>query len=175
MLVFRYYYKAVDDFVESGFLIRVSDLIDIAIESNDDENMNEYLGLVAIFEDELSVPSFSSYINNPTARTYFTLKGNRKFKKAINKVKEILYKKHGWEMISICQDIPEGDPRIVYQDMYQILLNEKNEESVLYRPKIETYNSDNCEYNETSTFELSLFTSPKGMDYNMNTTYSNSK
>lgn len=119
MKIFRYYYTATENYPEAGFLIRLDDLFRFI-----PNKLDEHLKLVAIFEDQLKAPDYELYWSNTTAKSYFTLKGNRKFKKAINAIKKELDEKYHWDMLCICKDISTDDERIIYRDEYQLILKE---------------------------------------------------
>ena len=123
MKIYRYYYEAVQGYEEMGFLIRMSELFEKV--KNDNEEI-ELFKLVGIFEDNLPAPPNEFYFNNSNARSYFTEKGNRKFKKAINNIRKYLLNKYQWELICKCKDIRDNDSRILYSDDLQVILNENN-------------------------------------------------
>lgn len=122
MKIYRYYYEAIPDYFEkAGFLIRIDELLSLIISPKLED---ELLKLVAIFEDELDAPDSEIYKRNPTAVSYFTQKGNRKFHKAINDIKTYLFENYHQEMICITKEISKDDERILYIDNYQLVLKE---------------------------------------------------
>lgn len=122
MKIYRYYYEAIPDYFEkAGFLIRIDEILSLIIYPKLED---ELLKLVAIFEDELDAPDSEIYKRNPTAVSYFTQKGNRKFHKAINDIKTYLFENYHQEMICITKEISKDDERILYIDNYQLVLKE---------------------------------------------------
>lgn len=122
MKIYRYYYEEIPDYFEkAGFLIRIDEILSFIISPKLED---ELLKLIAIFEDELDAPDYNIYKNNPSAVSYFTQKGNRKFHKAINNIKTYLFEKCQQEMICITKEISKDDERILYIDDYQLILKE---------------------------------------------------
>ncbi len=120
MKVYRYYCPASNGYLEAGFIIRLDDIMRFTPKHED-----EAFKLLAFFEDNLKAPPCELYWRYPTAKTYFTAKGNRKFKKVINKIRKYLLEVHHQIM---CYDIKEiGDnDEILYEDEYQVLIVDKN-------------------------------------------------
>lgn len=71
-------------------------------------------GLSAFFDDELKRPCE----NLENTISYFTEKGNRKFSKALRKIKKASVEK-GYEVIKVEKE--ENELEILYKDKYQVL------------------------------------------------------
>lgn len=78
-------------------------------------NDNTAFGLIFYFEDELPGPN----IDMRNTKSYFTMRGNRKFKKAIRKL-IVAYQSKGLRVSRIEKEIPED--AILYKDTFQVVV-----------------------------------------------------
>lgn len=78
-------------------------------------NEDEILSVCGIFEMDLDAPN----IDMTNTRSWFTEKGNRKFRKMIRKIKKIAETKN---IEVICKTIDINNlNKILYKDIYQII------------------------------------------------------
>ena len=78
-------------------------------------NEDEILSVCGIFEMDLDAPN----IDMTNTRSWFTEKGNRKFRKMIRKIKKIAEEKN---INVICINIDEENLKnIIYEDIYQVI------------------------------------------------------
>ena len=70
------------------------------------------------FDEYLKKPNIDGY---PCSRFWFTEKGNRKFNKAIRKIKKE-YSSRGIEVEKIEMDIDDANEDIAYKDEYQVAI-----------------------------------------------------
>ena len=78
-------------------------------------NEDEILSVCGIFEMDLDAPN----IDMTNTRSWFTEKGNRKFRKMIRKIKKIAEEKN---INVICINIDkENLKNIIYEDIYQVI------------------------------------------------------
>lgn len=103
--VYRY------EFVKDDFRIGILTGLDYHF------TMDEILSVCGIFEMSLKCPP----INMSNSKSFFTDKGNRKFRKGIRKIKEIA-KTKGIKVECIVKDMSELED-IIYSDEYQIIIN----------------------------------------------------
>lgn len=103
-----YRYEFSDKNKRVGILVGLDDYFD----------EEEIWDLSAIFEDELKAPD----IEMLGTKSYFTEKGNRKFKKSIRRIHKAA-KEKGIDVINIVKDISEIG-NIVYSDNYQVVVGE---------------------------------------------------
>ena len=76
---------------------------------------DEILSVCGIFEMDLDAPN----IDMTNTRSWFTEKGNRKFRKMIRKIKKIAEEKN---INVICINIDkENLKNIIYEDIYQVI------------------------------------------------------
>ncbi len=79
-------------------------------------SLDEIFSVCGIFEMRLKGPN----INMKNTTSYFTPKGNRKFRKMIRKIKKMAEEKNLSFIKILKEDI--ADNEILYQDEYQIVL-----------------------------------------------------
>ena len=104
MFLYRYEFDSGCEKPHTGILTGLDDLFET----------DQILKLCAIFEDELPAP----VIWDRNTLSFFTEKGNRKFNKAIRKIKEAA-KEIGVGVN--CIKINYTDASIIYEDKYQVI------------------------------------------------------
>ena len=79
----------------------------------------EILSLSWIFERDLALPNCS--MNN--TKSYFTENGNRKFRKAIRKIRQ-LAEERNIDFFCVKIERKEIEETILYEDVYQVIISE---------------------------------------------------
>ena len=118
MKIYRYHYEASNMYEASGFLTRINEMLDDAT----DTEWSDLFSLISIFGDKLIAPDSKIYQDNPSARSWFTEKGNRKFRKAISEIRRYMSDEYGYTLITETKEISSDDPGIIYSDSLQIVL-----------------------------------------------------
>ena len=110
MKLYRYIVKG----TETGILV----YLDKVFNPNTDDGLDMIYRLCWPFEDFLKKPNIDGY---PYSRFWFTEKGNRKFNKAIRKIRKE-YLSRGIETERLEMDIDDDNPDIIYEDEYQVAI-----------------------------------------------------
>lgn len=113
-MLYRYYIKKYN----AGIFIGLSEFIESTYGPNSNDGFDIVLRLTGIFEDKLPAPTTKL----GEAEYWFTQKGNRKFRKAINKI--ILYLKNNdidVEILNMEED-ELSKYTVLYEDIYQVAL-----------------------------------------------------
>ena len=105
--------------LNQGIFGAIEDILDL----NNEEELDLLFELVAYFEDNLKAPD----INMEDTESWFTQKGNRKFKKSIKKIINAL-KERNYSVSCIQKELNENE--ILYKDEYQIIISRKSSTTI---------------------------------------------
>ena len=104
--------------ISDGRNIGILVYLDQVFDPNTDDGLDMIWKLCHPFEDFLKKPNIDGW---PCSRFWFTEKGNRKFNKAIRKIRKE-YSSMGIETQRLEMDIDSDSEEIVYRDEYQVAI-----------------------------------------------------
>ena len=101
--------------LNQGIFGAIEDILDL----DNEEELDLLFKIVAYFEDNLKAPN----IDMKDTESWFTEKGNRKFKKSIKKIIMVLEERN-YSVSRIQKELNEN--KILYKDEYQVIISRKS-------------------------------------------------
>ena len=101
--------------------------LDTAFNSDTDDGLDMIYQLCWPFEEYLKKPNIDGY---PCSKFWFTEKGNRKFNKAIRKIRKE-YSSRGIEVERLEMDIDDNSDDIIYRDEYQVAIRKYKRKMII--------------------------------------------